>query len=76
MPIYEYHCEGCGVQYEKIVLSPSTAPPPQCPKCGSREVSKLISVPGACGAPAAGYPYGNPCGRGQCDGGGFGCCPH
>ncbi len=50
MPIYEYHCNNCGVSYEKIVLSQAKASEPQnCPNCGSAEVIKLISAPGACG---------------------------
>lgn len=50
MPIYEYHCNDCGISYEKIVLSQRSASESQsCPNCGSTKVAKLISVPGACG---------------------------
>jgi putative FmdB family regulatory protein len=48
MPIYEYRCKNCGTVYEKIVPS-SSAPAPECPQCGSKEIEKLISAPGACG---------------------------
>jgi putative FmdB family regulatory protein len=68
MPIYEYRCSSCGIKYEKIVFNPSAAPPPRCPSCGSEQVEKLISAPGACGVPAAGSPFGGS-GRG---GGGCG----
>ncbi len=46
MPIYEYHCSGCGIKYEKIILSSSATQAPPCPNCGSQDVQKLISVPG------------------------------
>ncbi len=42
MPIYEYHCEGCGGQFE--VMQRITAPPVEaCELCGEGPVHKLIS---------------------------------
>lgn len=52
MPIFEYSCTRCGVRYEKIVFNRS-APAPPCPKCGSGEVTKLISAPGSVGVPSS-----------------------
>ena len=43
MPIYEYHCNKCDINFETLVLSGET---PQCTKCGSTEVTRLMS---ACG---------------------------
>lgn len=43
MPIYEYDCHGCRRRVSLLVMSPSTAAPPQCPRCGSAELSRLMS---------------------------------
>lgn len=43
MPIYEYECHGCRRRVSLLVLSPSTAPAPRCPRCGSPELSRLMS---------------------------------
>lgn len=43
MPIYEYHCESCGEDFETIVFGSEQ---PDCISCNSNEVSKLMS---ACG---------------------------
>lgn len=43
MPIYEYDCQGCRRRVSLLVLTPSTAPPPRCPRCGSAELSRLMS---------------------------------
>jgi len=42
MPIYEYHCAGCGKDFEELVLSKSSAI--NCPKCHGSKVEKLMSV--------------------------------
>jgi len=42
MPIYEYHCEGCGSDFE--VMQRITATPVEsCELCGEGPVHKLIS---------------------------------
>ncbi len=42
MPIYEYHCDGCGADFE--VMQRITADPVQnCELCGEGPVHKLIS---------------------------------
>jgi len=68
MPIFEYRCKKCDATYEKIVFN-REAPPPPCPKCGSDQVEKLISAPGACGVSSgsgsSGFSGGSPtCGSG------------
>jgi len=42
MPIYEYHCSGCGEDFEELVLSKSSAI--NCPKCHGSEVEKMMSA--------------------------------
>jgi putative FmdB family regulatory protein len=43
MPIYEYDCQGCRRRVSLLVLSPSTSGPPACPRCGSHELTRLLS---------------------------------
>ena len=43
MPIYEYECNGCHRRVSLLILSPRTAPPPTCPRCGSQELNRLLS---------------------------------
>lgn len=43
MPIYEYECHGCRRHVSLLVLSRRTAEPPACPRCGSRELTRLLS---------------------------------
>jgi putative FmdB family regulatory protein len=42
MPIFEYRCGGCAVEFELLVRSSTV---PTCPECQSRELDKLLSVP-------------------------------
>lgn len=44
MPIYEYACESCGHQFEKLVRIGAAAPP--CPACESEGVRKRVSQSG------------------------------
>jgi putative FmdB family regulatory protein len=44
MPLYEYQCESCNHQFEKIVKY-SDPPIDTCPKCGKGPVRKLFSSP-------------------------------
>jgi putative FmdB family regulatory protein len=43
MPIYEYHCEKCGEDFECLVFGSDK---PECGACHSKKVTKLMS---ACG---------------------------
>lgn len=43
MPIYEYHCHGCRRRVSLLILAPSTAPAPRCPRCGSEALTRLMS---------------------------------
>jgi putative FmdB family regulatory protein len=44
MPLYEYRCEACGHQFEKIQRF-SDEPISVCPSCGRGPVVKLLSSP-------------------------------
>jgi len=45
MPIYEYRCQACGHEFEKLQkLSDPVIT--DCPSCGKAEVKKLISAAG------------------------------
>jgi len=41
MPIYEYHCNACGREFEELVMGKDAAV--QCPACGSAKTEKLMS---------------------------------
>jgi putative FmdB family regulatory protein len=42
MPIFEYKCQDCGAQFEKIIISSFNSV--LCVKCESPKVDKLLSV--------------------------------
>ena len=43
MPIYEYYCPRCRVRFSHLAKR-YDEPAPPCPRCGSREVQRLISA--------------------------------
>jgi putative FmdB family regulatory protein len=45
MPIYEYHCEACGLRKEHLQKM-SDAPLAACPACGSADYKKQLSAAG------------------------------
>lgn len=45
MPIYEYQCQSCGHELEKIQRM-SDQPLTDCPDCGEEELRRLISAAG------------------------------
>ena len=44
MPIYEYKCDACGEVQEVLHKSTQTVEPVKCSKCGSEDLTRLISV--------------------------------
>ena len=44
MPLYEYQCDACGHRFEKIQKF-SDPLIDECPKCGQKQVRKLVSSP-------------------------------
>ncbi len=49
MPIYEYRCRKCGERFEKFVRSLAAQQSVECPRCGSQEVEKAVSLFGVGG---------------------------
>jgi putative FmdB family regulatory protein len=43
MPIYEYHCQDCGKDFEYLVIG---KPEPECTACQSKNVCRLMSTCG------------------------------
>ena len=73
MPIYEYRCDDCQVEFETLIRA---AEEPECPHCGTRELTKLMSAPAAHTAshslPTCPAAADMGCGMGGCGGG---ACP-
>ena len=44
MPLYEYECGACGNRFEQIQKF-SDPPIEVCPRCGERQLRKLLSSP-------------------------------
>ena len=53
MPIYEYKCNQCGNCFEQLVFPSDDEKKFECPACGQKDISKLISS-FACGASESG----------------------
>jgi len=54
MPIYEYHCNACGADFEKLVFG--IKPEAACEQCGSKNTDKLMSRFGMGRASSGGSP--------------------
>ncbi len=66
MPIYEYQCNQCGEDFEKLVFGNKEV---DCPKCSSPDVRKKLSAFGMSGVekPSAGSSSGcSSCSKGSC----------
>jgi putative FmdB family regulatory protein len=44
MPIYEYLCDDCGTQFEKLLRGSQTAAEVACPSCGEPHVTQRLST--------------------------------
>ncbi|RUM89039.1 MAG: zinc ribbon domain-containing protein [Thermodesulfatator sp.] len=44
MPIYEFHCEECGEEFEVLCRNRAEAEEVKCQKCGSSKVKRLMST--------------------------------
>ncbi len=42
MPIFEFHCNACDQNFEKLVFG--SDPDVECPHCGQKRVEKLMSA--------------------------------
>jgi putative FmdB family regulatory protein len=43
VPIYEYECRGCSRRVSLLVRSIASPEAPRCPRCGSPDLSRLMS---------------------------------
>jgi putative FmdB family regulatory protein len=74
MPLYEYECKDCAKQSE--ILVHNIASKPSCPECGSKKLTKLLSVigspviSGGTSASRSSTVEPGQCGRSQCASGG------
>jgi putative FmdB family regulatory protein len=72
MPLFEYECSGCHHKFEVLIRGSEKA---SCPKCGSADIEKCLSVfavstkspaPAAASSACAACPHaGNPAGCGM-----------
>ena len=72
MPIYEYICDECETEFERIVLNKTQEI--ACPKCAGKKNTIQLSVfsaPNGNGSSAT--PSASSSGGGSCCGGGCGC---
>ncbi|GAB4487217.1 MAG: hypothetical protein OHK006_16060 [Thermodesulfovibrionales bacterium] len=66
MPIYEYRCNSCGCEFEKLVYGKCHV---VCPTCSSEDVTKKLSTFGMSGVekPFSGTSSGcTSCSKGSC----------
>ena len=49
MPLYEYHCNDCGEDFDKLVSFSQADETQPCPTCGSHHTRKKISRPAILG---------------------------
>lgn len=77
MPIYEYCCEKCDMEFEELVFD-DKAPP--CPHCGSTQTHKLMSRCAHCTGDSGDGNYASSSGAGGgcagCSGGNCASCGH
>jgi putative FmdB family regulatory protein len=71
MPIYEYVCDQCETQFERIVLNKSEQI--ACPKCAGTKNTIQLSVFSAPSANASRSSSSSAPSTGGCCGGGCGC---
>ena len=44
MPIYEYYCADCNVEFDKLVKLSEASVVQDCPECGGRHTQKKLST--------------------------------
>ena len=73
MPIYEYICDDCKAQFEKIVINKQQEI--SCPKCASKKATIQLSVFATAGGNGSSTSVSGSGGGGGscCGGGGCGC---
>jgi len=72
MPLYEYRCNNCAREFEKIVSFSEADLKQQCPSCGSSQTNKKISAAMVIGGTTGGCGKSTSSNSGSCgSGGGF-----
>ncbi|MBI2058906.1 MAG: zinc ribbon domain-containing protein [Nitrospirae bacterium] len=75
MPIYEYVCKKCDQEFEELLRSRDEVV--KCPGCGTKKVSRRLSIVGfKSGSTFVSASGGGGCGSGSCGGGSCGSCSH
>jgi putative FmdB family regulatory protein len=69
MPLYEYQCNECGMEFEKMVRFTEASLNPACPSCQSQDTIKKISSFASLGSSLSGTSASTSSGCGS--GGGF-----
>jgi putative FmdB family regulatory protein len=77
MPIYEYRCESCGNEFEKLVRRSTDVMEAGCPSCGEKHLEQQYSRFAARGGDGADHSFTpartrmgeGGCGGGMCGGG-------
>ncbi|HYK87604.1 MAG TPA: zinc ribbon domain-containing protein [Acidobacteriota bacterium] len=70
MPLYEYECRSCKAKFEQLVFNNKTKV--SCRKCGSPDITQLLSVFAVAGSSDRAAAEPGPCGtcgaaqRGTC----------
>ena len=62
MPIYEYHCNDCGTDFEKFLRSMFSKEAIICPDCGGQHVNKALSLFGSTSSSSGGASSAAACG--------------
>ncbi|MBW1803754.1 MAG: zinc ribbon domain-containing protein [Deltaproteobacteria bacterium] len=70
MPIYEYRCNKCGKCFEQIVFASDADSVQECPHCGKKETSRILSS-FSCGSSGSGEGLGGALSSGCAPSGGF-----
>ena len=63
MPIYEYACNACDIEFELLVREDRGQ---QCPECGSNALTRQFSVPAAHASQSSSSLPVQECGRPRC----------
>ncbi len=67
MPIFEYQCDDCGTEFEKLIRRTSDEAELACPKCGEKHLQQMFSTFAAkASGPTAAAPQGGGCPAGMC----------
>ena len=65
MPIYEYHCEACGQDFEYLVFGSDS---PECTACNSKNIHRLMSACGYVSKGSGGETVSRSAGAASCGG--------